>query len=490
MNLKFASGLKVAKALGYTGPETHADIVKFLSQSDATVQTPKGDVLAKALTIQQPDSKTVVVAEVDEATEMSEDSMKSIKKAGKTYTAEEVDNLVRTRIDDALASIRKDARPTGVEVSGGESAEYAAYNAKPDRTRVFKSAKEADLFISGLTLAGSLGNTFKNNDVKDRALVTLKRFMPDLAKDYTSGVGSVDALMVPVFGTDVIRLFNSFGKMASVANVVTMTDSNEFTRIRNLTETIAVSYPPEVTQVTSTDADLRLYTARTKQAMLRSVVSLTALRYSRLSLADEIARTFANSFQRAEDNAAINGDGTSSFGGIVGLDTQFRALGLNNTGGRVLGGGNWAAYTRAVFETALSRAPAYANEAGLYWACCNAFFEGVMKPIARAAGGNAVDDISNWSGNGAKFLGRPVILSEVINSNADTGTSTIDCYLGNFNLGLDLIRSSGMEIETDLSSGFNTATANIRGLLYHGAQCAHGVGTASAAGPIVALYQN
>lgn len=493
MNLKFASGLKVAKALGYTGPETHADIVKFLSQSDATVQTPKGDVLAKALTIQQPDSKTVVVAEVDEATEMSEDSMKSIKKAGKTYTAEEVDNLVRTRIDDALASIRKDARPTGVEVSGGESVEHVVYNdrAKDGKT-AFKNAKTAEIFLSMAVLKSGAGRRLEGGaEVTKNAENVLKRFCPDVYKDYSTGIGSVDVLTAPLISSDVIRLFNEYGDMASVANVINSADNQEVTRWRNMTETRAVTYPNENATATTADTDFRQYKTVNRMAMLLSKISLSAIKFSSLSLADEIARDFARDFAYAEDNAAINGDGTSTYGGNIGILSQFATIGVGSAAGATVGGANWGAHTLDHFATLMGLLPRYAARRNPVFVCSQSFYETCMMKLARAAGGVTMNEVAAYAGEaGPRFFGRPVVTCELMNQTSAAAANTIDCLYGDFSLGLDLVRGSGVQIETDLSSGFTTASANVRGLFWHGTQAAHGIGTASARGPIVALYQS
>jgi hypothetical protein len=122
------------------------------------------------------------------------------------------------------------------------------------------------------------------------------------------------------------------------------------------------------------------------------------------------------------------------------------------------------------------------------WLTTQEFYEGTMMPLARAVGGVTAEEIANF--NQARFLGHPVVTTPLMNTNSDVTAATIDVYLGNFSLGLDLGRGSGMLVEADPSAGFTTAATFIRGLFWHGVQCEHGVGSATVAGPIVCGYSS
>jgi HK97 family phage major capsid protein len=486
--ITFAGAVKVAKALGYAGPEKFEDVTKFLSESDGKVLVKGDELMAKALLVQQPDAKTVVVAQVDDGDMAVEDSAKTNKSA-KSVSLDEVENIVRSRIDDAFVKSGK-AEPV---VTGGESVEYAEYNANANK--VFKDAKHADLFLAGVMLGKDvtkgIGNTEHGREVVKRSLDTLKRFAPNVHKDYSTGVGSLDIMTLPGVNADVIRLFNEFGDIAPIANVVSQPNDQEINRWRNLTERRSVTYPNENTQPTSAaDSDWRSYTTRLRMAMSLTRVSLSASRFSRLSIADEVARDFAQDFAAAEDDAALNGTGTSAYGGMIGLATQFGSVGFGTARGAVSAGTNWAAYSLTTFQTIKSRLPRYAYRrgAGPVWLTTQDFYEGTMMPLARAAGGVTAEEIANF--NQARFLGHPVVTTPLMNTNSDVSTATIDVYLGNFSLGLDLGRGSGMLVEADPSAGFTTAATFIRGLFWHGVQCEHAVGSATVAGPIVCGYSS
>ena len=492
MQITQKRALAIAKALGYTGGDAASDVSKFLADADQMVKISESPtaISTKALLVNQADAKSVTVTQIDDGEEMAEESYAASAKKSKTLTADDVDAIVKSRIDDVAKQFA--ARPS-LEVTGGESVEHVLYNdlAKDGKT-AFKNAKTAEIFLSMAVLKSGAGNRLDGGaEIAKNAKETLKKFAPDVHKDYSTGVGSVDVLVAPLISGDIIRLFNSFGDMASVSNVITSANDQEVIRYRNMTETRAVTYPNENTTVTTTDTDFRAYATRLRMAMLLSKVSLSALKFSRLSLADEIATDFARDFAYAEDNAALNGDGTSTYGGNIGVLGQFAAIGVGSAAGATVGGANWGAHTLDHFATLMGLLPRYAARRNPVFVCSQAFYETCMMKLARAAGGVTMNEVAAYAGEaGPRFCGRPVVTCELMNQTSAAAANTIDCLYGDFSLGLDLVRGGGVQIETDLSSGFTTASANVRGLFWHGIQAAHGIGTTSARGPIVALYQS
>ena len=346
MQITQKRALAIAKALGYTGGDAVSDVSKFLADTDQMVKISESPtaISTKALLVNQSDAKSVTVTQIDDGDGMAEESYSASAKKAKTITADDVSAIVKSHIDDVAKQFA--ARPT-LEVTGGESVEHAVYNdqAKEGKT-AFKNAKTAEIFLSMAVLKSGAGNRFEGGaEITKNAKETLKKFAPDVHKDYSTGVGSVDVLVAPMISGDIIRLFNSFGDMAAVSNVITSANDQEVIRYRNMTETRAVTYPNENTTVTTTDTDFRAYATRLRMAMLLSRVSLSALKFSRLSLADEIATDFARDFAYAEDNAALNGDGTSTYGGNIGVLGQFAAIGVGSAAGATVGGANWGAHT-------------------------------------------------------------------------------------------------------------------------------------------------
>lgn len=152
-------------------------------------------------------------------------------------------------------------------------------------------------------------------------------------------------------------------------------------------------------------------------------------------LAGEIAYAFAN----AEDAAGFNGDGTSTYAGIVGLAQAFYSIpGGGTTVSSIAGlyaeaaSGGWNSLVLADFNNTKAKLPLYAVQRGrCKWYTSLAFYSSVMERLALAAGGVTSMEILAGA-NGPKFLGFPVEFTQVMP--VTSATSQICAYLGDLNL--------------------------------------------------------
>ena len=201
-----------------------------------------------------------------------------------------------------------------------------------------------------------------------------------------------------------------------------------------------------------------------------TIVALGELITSELSLA----------FATAEDEAGFNGTGASATGGIVGLKGALQAGSIQDAAS-----GNDSALTLdlADFEAAVGKLPQFAGimpkwyvHSAVYWAS--------MARLMDAAGGNNVQDLGN--GPVRSFLGYPVQFVQVMPSTTGTLASTIVAYFGDLNMASTMGLTRGMQIATDSSVYFTEDAIAIRGTERYDINV-HERGTASAAGPIIAI---
>lgn len=145
-----------------------------------------------------------------------------------------------------------------------------------------------------------------------------------------------------------------------------------------------------------------------------------------ISVGDALAGEMAYAFASKEDNCGFNGDGTSTYGGIVGLKTKVTA----STSGIVSGASGtaaaWSGITLANFNSMVGLLPQYADTGNTAWYCHKSFYGSVIQRVEYAAGGNAVRDLSG--GSPQTFLGYPVRVSQVLPS--AQGTAEVVCFLG------------------------------------------------------------
>ncbi len=134
------------------------------------------------------------------------------------------------------------------------------------------------------------------------------------------------------------------------------------------------------------------------------------------------------------DDCGFNGDGTSTFGGIVGVRNALLNLSstIGNIAGLVVGAGNaYSEQTLANFHSVVGLLPQYAETPNVAWYCHKFFYATVMERLMYGAGGNAVGDLA--AGTSRNFLGYPVVVSQLMPK--VEGDSQVCCLLGDLSLG-------------------------------------------------------
>lgn len=290
-------------------------------------------------------------------------------------------------------------------------------------------------------------------------------------------------LVPPEFSADIIDLREQFGVARRVARVVPM--AADTLAIPRRSNGLTAYFVGEASTITQSDKLWDNVQLIAKKLACLTLWSSELNEDAMISIGDDLAGEIAYAFSQKEDDCYFNGDGTSQFGGIVGVRQRLRdvdATIANIRGLQVQGTGNtYAALVLADFHGVLGRLPLYAR-GNAQWVMSATFFDTVAHRLQTAAGGNAVVDIAN--GGQLRFLGYPVTLSQVMPTT--TGTSQICALLGDFRAGT--VFGDRRTLALALSSDFKFAEDQlaIRGTERFDINV-HSVGTTTAAGPIVGL---
>lgn len=211
-----------------------------------------------------------------------------------------------------------------------------------------------------------------------------------------------------------------------------------------------------------------------------------------ISVADDLANEIAYAFAHKEDLCGFLGDGTSTYGGITGVNVALKAAAGTPTdtsaGGVVVGAGNlYSELDLGDFEAVLGVCPTYARM-GAKWYCSPKFFYTVMAKLIHSAGGATQTEREN--GVSERFLGYPVELSEVMPTTQ--ANSQVCCLFGN----LAQASSMGDRRQTTLSFS-DSATVGSQNVFERDEIAVkgtermdinvHDVGNSTTAGPIVGL---
>ena len=220
---------------------------------------------------------------------------------------------------------------------------------------------------------------------------------------------------------------------------------------------------------------------------------LTALTYwsnelsedSVLSLADDLANEMAYAFALKEDQCGFVGDGTSTYGGILGVINRFAtgsyagSVFQSPTAGHSL----YSALTLSDFHGVTALLPLYARPRAK-WYMSQAAFSTACERLMYAGGGNTVSTIGG--GTGPSFLGFPVEISQVMNTTLTSQTSTYVLFFGDLSMAACMGTRRDITVDTSNQVRWTQDQMAIKASQRFDI-VVHDTGSALAAGPVVCL---
>lgn len=224
-------------------------------------------------------------------------------------------------------------------------------------------------------------------------------------------------LVPEVLENSIIRLVETYGAFRANARVLPM--SSDTVSIPRQTGEVSAYFVSEVpTSITPSDLGIATAQLQAKVMAVRTLISNDLIEDAIVDLANMVAMSAANEFAKKEDQCGFDGDGTSTYGGIVGLKNAL-AAGSKKTAAT----GNTAFSTLDAedFLGMIGLLPAYALP-NAKWYISQAGWADSIARLQNAAGGNTVADLGN--GPILQYLGYPVVKVQTMNSTTDAQTST------------------------------------------------------------------
>ncbi len=290
----------------------------------------------------------------------------------------------------------------------------------------------------GLAIRGS--DTAKTWCAENGIGLNIEKYStPLIQKLQSEGVNSAGGYLVPEeFGRDLIVLREQYGIARRLCNIVPMTsDTRVDPRQTGGLTPYFVAEGAAGTESTTSYDQIRL---TVKDLMVLSRMTNQVAADAVINFGDKLAFECAYAFALKEDQCLLNGDATSTYGGITGVRTQLAnkwtaAVAGTYNGITKASSTTIASMTLADFESAVGSLPQYAAARNPVWVVNTFFYYSTMLRLALAAGGNAQLEISNGDRRPRPmFLGFPVEFSQVMPTT--TAATTIFALLGDFSLGV------------------------------------------------------
>jgi HK97 family phage major capsid protein len=196
-----------------------------------------------------------------------------------------------------------------------------------------------------------------------------------------------------------------------------------------------------------------------------------------IGVADFYAREFAYALAVREDQCGFLGDGTSTYGGITGLENALNAGSFSIATGITTA----ATLTLANFHNVMAKLPMFPGIQPA-WYIHSALYHQTMARLQVAAGGNTVADIAG--GPQLQFCGYPVRLIQTLPSTAATNVKI--AYFGDLAMAATMGTRRGVTLRADESIFFAQDALALRVTERFDINV-HERGTDTVAGPIVGL---
>jgi HK97 family phage major capsid protein len=261
----------------------------------------------------------------------------------------------------------------------------------------------------------------------------------------TTGVNPQGGFLVPdALENAIIELREQYGMFRANATNVTMSEGK--ITLPRLAGEVTTYFVGEASDITASDMTVNSVTLDAKKLATLTTMSSELSEDSVVSIADMLARSIAYSFAKQEDECGFNGDGTSTYGGIVGLAGALQA------GSKVIATSDqtFADLIIGNFESVAGKAKVFG--ANRKWYFSNAGYYASMQRLANAQLGATAADLTN--GTELMFMGYPVVLCQVLESRLSGTTGAIAGYFGDLQAGAYLGTRRGISIALDQSKYF------------------------------------
>ena len=275
----------------------------------------------------------------------------------------------------------------------------------------------------------------------------------------------------------IIELREQYGQFRQNCTNVTMGDA--VMNLPRVAGEITSYYVGENATITASDMSLNSIKLEARKLACLTTMSSELSEDSVVSIADMLARSIAYSFALKEDQAGFLGDGTSTYGGIVGLSGALAAGSKTTATSRT----TFSALLMSDFETVIGSAKMYGPNRK--WYISNAGYFNSMQRLMDAVGGNNVMTIANGNEQ-QRFLGYPVVISQVLESRTSGTSGQVACYFGDLQAGAYLGTRRGISIALDSSRYFEQDALALRATQRFDINI-HDRGDATNSGGLVAL---
>jgi len=180
---------------------------------------------------------------------------------------------------------------------------------------------------------------------------------------------------------------------------------------------LAAYFVGETEEATDSEGDWDSVALTARKLAVLTRISSELMEDSVIDLASFLSEEIARSFAEKEDDCLFNGDGTSTYGGIVGLRYRLANDGTAGLHNAALNHDSFIEITAGDLRGLMAKLPKYARR-GAKWYVSSTAKELVFGRLMTEAGGNNAADMAAM--NAQSFAGYPIV--ETVHMPSDEGS--------------------------------------------------------------------
>jgi HK97 family phage major capsid protein len=199
-----------------------------------------------------------------------------------------------------------------------------------------------------------------------------------------------------------------------------------------------------------------------------------------IAVVDDAIGEMGHALASKMDDEIINGNGTSTHGGTMGLLASIGAAGVVDAAS---GHDTWGELDLIDFTNTMAKLPdEYADNP--VWLCSRAFYCSTMLRLMAAAGGNNYAGVQEIDGGRKMFLDCPVVICQKMPKS--TAASTVSCLYGDFSKSVIFGERTGIRVARSDDFAFLRDLTTLKATTRYDFKV-HAPGDANAAGGYVSL---
>lgn len=367
--------------------------------------------------------------------------------------------------------------PTNGEL-GDEGEPQDRVYVRSAKLKAFKNEREA--FDAGMWYRAIVSNLYNRNDVT--AIQHCHRRGFDVSNSAYEGSGAAGGYLVPPqISQTIIDVRERVGIARQVCQIQPMT--SDMVSIPKRAGGLTVYYPSELGSITDSDKSWAQIALAAQKRAVASKISQELVDDALISIVDNVVSEQAYALALREDTELISGDGTSTYGGVVGLKSAVGSAGTYTCDANE---NLWSEIDLEDIMAAMAKLPDRFNRSPV-WICSSNFYWAVFARLLAAGGGNTIGNLQVGPGMTKSFLGVPVLTTSTMpTADAD---SAIHALFGQFDMAVVLGDRTGIRVGRDDSVGFLSDYTTLKATSRYDIKV-HEPGDSSNAGAYIALKTN